>query len=175
MVVKFVILDKQSNDIPITFEHSRGEFYRGNFRDFRGEDLGWYFNDWSKHYHPMGIRGGTDFVVDSATLMYAGELIMDEIAENLQLTLSDDPLEAKRELDRIKTSDMAVLRSVIDELEFFAESGQPERAWEFLKGAPQKFTHGIPHRVIDLSKYIDIGAFFYIVGLCGHGGKWIYE
>lgn len=175
MVVRATVLDRRAGESTFTLDESRDEFYTKSFKDFRGENLSWYFNDWSKHYHPDGIRGNIDGIVDPQTLMYAGESIMDEIGMELGLSLlPDDPIDAKIVLDRLRSDDCVQLEAVIDELTHFLETGNPQGGWEFLKGAPKKFTKGIPHKVSEVYKFAEIGIFFYTVGLCGHSIQWEY-
>ncbi len=174
MDVTLEIIDRDENGVAVCFEKSYKRTCGYKFCDFRGQSLNWYFNDWSRRFHPDGIRGDIDGVIDPGTLMFAGENMMQEVARDIDLTLNDDPIEAKLTIDRIRRNDLARLQAVITRLDEYLEAQDPNGAWEFLKGAPKKFTASIPNRVNQLHEYIELAIFFYIVGLCGHSIKWNY-
>ena len=171
MKITLQILERAGED---PFDKAVREFYRHPFRDFRGADMSWYFNDWSPRFHPAGIRGAVDGTVAAADLMYAGETIMQEIAAELNVTLSDDPVAAKLRIDQMRANELARLQAVITELDGFLEARNAAGAWEFLKGAPKKFTEAIPNRAAELYCYVELAIFFYVVGQCGRRLHWEY-
>ena len=173
--VKLHILDlDDGSGEPRTFDESFAALFHHTYKDFRNNTLSWYFNDWGERFHPNGIRGDVNGVVDAETLIFAAECIVEEIGRNLHITLNDDPVEARNTINKFRKNDLARLQAVITELDGFLANEDSKGAWEFLKGAPKKFTDSVPEQANNLYKYIELAVFFHTVGSCGHSIKWEY-
>lgn len=139
---------------------------------FANNDLGWYITDWADLYHPKGIYGNIDNIVDSKTLLYAGETIMEQIAAELKITLHEDPVIALSFLDKMRARDRDKLIMIIGELERYVQDCDYTSAWDFLRGAPAKFTDWLPSKINEIYKYAELATFFYRVGEKQYNIKW---
>jgi hypothetical protein len=173
MSITIKVIDRVVGEETISFDESFNETYNYvKFTDYRLKSPAWYYMDYSKIFHPDRIRGDIDGVVEDSILINAGETIIDNVGKEVGLDLSDDPLEARNNIKRYLTDDLTRLRQVIYTLEQYSVREDVSGAWAFLQGAPQKFTNGIPNKLRDLLKYVEIAIFFYIVGSCGHSIQW---
>ncbi|XWV24549.1 putative ORFan [Tupanvirus deep ocean] len=144
--------------------------------DFRHWGMKWFFNDLGNKYHRQFLR---ETNVTAECLIIGAKAIINDVADNLSMSLPDDPIEARTVLKGILAGNKKKLSSIIEILKKMHDEDEINKAWDFiseltLKKEDENENNLLHEKIQSLMDHVELAVFFYTAGKNGHGIEWSF-
>ncbi|XWV25782.1 endonuclease 2 [Tupanvirus soda lake] len=144
--------------------------------DFRNWGMKWYFYDTKNKYHHQYLRENN---VSPENLILGAKAIINDVADELEMSLPSDPIEARKILEGFFVDNKEELHCVIKMLQKMYDDNEINKAWNFITELASKnkdeIENNLLYEKIKLQMdYVELAVFFYTAGKNGHSIEWGY-